>query len=90
VTAGQLQRSGEQRLTQDDAMAEYLFLGLRLAEGVSMQAFEFEFGRSLESVYGTTAADLIRFGLLVQNGSVLALTRRGMLLSNQVFSRLLP
>jgi oxygen-independent coproporphyrinogen-3 oxidase len=90
VTAGEVERSGEQRLTQGDAMAEYMFLGLRLADGVSLTAFEREFGRSLESVYGSTAADLIRFGLLSQNGSLLTLTRRGMLLSNQVFSRFLP
>lgn len=90
VTAGQLERIGEQRLTQGDAMAEYIFLGLRLADGVSLPAFEREFGRSLESVYGSTTADLIRFGLLSQKEGLLTLTRRGMLLSNQVFSRFLP
>jgi oxygen-independent coproporphyrinogen III oxidase len=90
VTAGQLERIDEQRLTQSDAMAEYMFLGLRLADGVSLPAFEREFGRSLESAYGSTTADLVRFGLLGQNGSLLTLTLRGMLLSNQVFSRFLP
>jgi len=90
VMSGQPANIGEHRLTQGDAMAEYMFLGLRLAEGVSLPAFEREFGRSLESVYGSTAADLIRFGLLIQNKSVLTLTRRGMLLSNQVFSKFLP
>jgi oxygen-independent coproporphyrinogen-3 oxidase len=68
-------------------MAEYLFLGLRLAEGVSLSAFEHEFGRSLESVYGSVTTDLVRLGLLMKSGCVLTLTRRGMLLSNQVFAR---
>lgn len=90
VTDGQLERISQQRLTEGDAMAEYLFLGLRLADGVSLTAFEREFDQSLESVYGSTAADLVRCGLLIQNGSVLTLTRRGMLLSNQVFSKFLP
>lgn len=90
VMSGQPANIGEHRLTQGDAMAEYMFLGLRLAEGVNPAAFEREFGRSLESVYGSTAAALIRFGLLIQNESVLTLTSRGMLLSNQVFSRFLP
>ena len=85
VTSGQLARIGEFRLTQDDAMAEYMFLGLRLAEGVSLRAFEREFGRSVGSVYGSATADLARLGLLIQNEGVLTLTRRGMLLSNQVF-----
>jgi oxygen-independent coproporphyrinogen III oxidase len=89
VTSGQLARVDEHRLTQDDAMGEYMFLGLRLSEGVSLCAFEHEFGRSLESVYGSATVDLVRLGLLVQNEGVLTLTLRGMLLSNQVFSRFL-
>ncbi len=89
VTSGRLSRVGEFRLKQGDAMSEYMFLGLRLAEGVDRRAFEHEFGLSLESVYGGAAADLVRLGLLIDNGSVLALTRRGMLLSNQVFARFL-
>jgi oxygen-independent coproporphyrinogen-3 oxidase len=89
ITSGQLTRIDEHQLTEGDAMAEYLFLGLRLAEGVSLSAFEHEFGRSLESVYGSAATDLVRLGLLMKNGYVLTLTRRGMLLSNQVFARFL-
>jgi len=87
VTSGQTARVGELRLTEGDAMAEFMFLGLRLAEGVSLDDFQREFGRSLESVYGSAAEDLVRLGLLIKNGSRLALTRRGMLLSNQAFSR---
>lgn len=89
VTSGQLARVDEHLLTQGDAMAEYMFLGLRLAEGANLTAFEREFGRSLESVYGSATADLIRLGLLIRKENVLTLTQRGMLLSNQVFSRFL-
>ena len=89
LISGQLERIGEQRLIQSEAMSEYMFLGLRLSEGVCTRAFEREFGTSLESVYGSVAADLVRLGLLTQSGSLLTLTRRGMLLSNQVFSRFL-
>ena len=89
VTAGHLERVGEFRLSPGDAMAEYMFLGLRLSEGVSRNAFKHEFGQSLESAYGSVAEELARFGLLVQNESGLTLTRRGMLLSNQVFEKFL-
>lgn len=89
ITSGQPERVDEHRLTEIDAMAEYMFLGLRLAEGVDLGAFEREFGRSLESVYGSVTTDLVRLGLLNHNGSALTLTRRGMLLSNQVFARFL-
>lgn len=89
VTSGLLPRVDEYQLTARDAMAEYMFLGLRLAEGVNLYAFEREFGRSLESAYGPVTEDLARLGLVVQIEGVLALTLRGMLLSNQVFSRFL-
>lgn len=87
VMSGQPVRINESLLTRDDAMAEYMFLGLRLSEGVSLTAFEREFGRSLQSVYGSTAADLADLGLLIQHEDALTLTLRGMLLSNQVFNR---
>ena len=89
VTSGKLVRIEEHQLTLSEAMSEYMFLGLRLSEGLCTQTFESEFGLSLESVYGSTATDLVRLGLLIKNGSQLTLTRRGMLLSNQVFSRFL-
>lgn len=89
VTSGHLERVGEFRLSPGDAMAEYMFLGLRLAEGVNLDAFEQEFGRPLESVYGSATADLVGLGLLSRNDNILTLTLRGMLLSNQVFARFL-
>ncbi|HXE98328.1 MAG TPA: radical SAM family heme chaperone HemW [Dongiaceae bacterium] len=89
VESGQLPRINEHPLTESEAMAEYMFLGLRLADGVDLPAFEREFGRSPETVYGSATDDLARLGLLIKNGNVLALTRRGMLLSNQVFARFL-
>jgi oxygen-independent coproporphyrinogen-3 oxidase len=89
VMSGQLARHDEQILTQQDAMAEYMFLGLRMADGVGRAEFVREFGRSLESVYGPAVAELVSFGLLVENNGTLSVTRRGMLLSNQVFNRFL-
>lgn len=89
VLAGQLKRVEEQRLTERDALSEHLFLGLRLAAGVSFSGFEHKFGRSLASVYGTVIADCDKLGLIHQSETSISLTRRGMLLSNQVFSRFL-
>lgn len=89
VMAGEPAQMNENPLTRDDALAEFLFLGLRLAEGIRLADFERKFGQELESLHGAAVRELVRLGLLEQTGSVLALTRRGMLLSNQVFSRLL-
>ncbi len=86
VVSGVLTRCDKLRLTEDDAMAEYMYLGLRLAAGVSRTCFEREFGRTVESVYGAAVNELTSFGLITQNEDALALTLRGMLLSNQVFN----
>lgn len=89
VVSGEPARVDEHQLTQGEAMAEFMFLGLRLAEGVKLRSFENEFGCSLESVYGSIAGDLVRLGLVTDHEDVLSLTLRGMLLSNRAFSSFL-
>ncbi|MDO9309340.1 MAG: radical SAM family heme chaperone HemW [Deltaproteobacteria bacterium] len=90
LAAGRLPRRDQHQLNREDALAEFMFLGLRLAEGVLADDFEREFGSPLRSVYGTVLDELLRIGLLQQELGALRLTRRGLLLSNQVFARFLP
>lgn len=78
------------QLTREDAVAEHLFLGLRLAAGVDEAQFSREFGFGLEERFGSVIHDLVRGGLLEFDHGRLRLTLRGMLLSNQVFHRFLP
>jgi oxygen-independent coproporphyrinogen-3 oxidase len=88
LAAGRLPRLDIQCLTRDEAMEEFMFLGLRLADGVSLDEFELEFGCPCRSVYDTVIDELVSLDLL-RHENRLRLTRRGILLSNQVFSRLL-
>lgn len=90
LEASKLPRRDQQLLNLEDAMAEFMFLGLRLAEGVSTDSFELEFGVPLQVVYGKVIDALEMAGLLQQEQGALRLTRRGLLLSNQVFARFLP
>ncbi|MBC7961842.1 MAG: coproporphyrinogen III oxidase family protein, partial [Steroidobacteraceae bacterium] len=90
LAAGRLPRRDQHALAREDAMAEFMFLGLRLSEGVSPESFEREFGSTLQTTYGSVIDELIRIGLLQQGAGALRLTRRGMLLSNQVFARFMP
>ena len=89
LAAGRLPRLDNQYLTRNEAMEEYMFLGLRLADGVDLKEFEREFGCPCRSVYGTVIDELVSLELLMTDKSRLRLTRRGMLLSNQVFNRFL-
>jgi oxygen-independent coproporphyrinogen-3 oxidase len=84
-----LPRLESRHLSRDQAIEEYMFLGLRMADGVYLDEFEREFGCPCRSFYGRTIDDLVRLELLLCNKTNLRLTRRGMLLSNQVFARFL-
>jgi len=83
---GELPRHDYSALSRADAMAEFIFLGLRLSDGISYQRFYEEFAVSLQEKYATEIARCISHGLLEKRSSDIALTQRGMLLSNQVFS----
>jgi oxygen-independent coproporphyrinogen-3 oxidase len=87
---GSLPRRDIQPLARADAMAEYLFLGLRMAEGVQFSEFKEEFGTGIREIFGQKITPLLEQGLLAEDSSGIRLTRRGMLLSNQVFQRFLP
>lgn len=76
-------------LSRDEAMAESLFLGLRLTQGVSLERFHEEFCGSFRDVFGAACADLFELGLLEERHGFLRLTPKGRILSNQVFVRFL-
>jgi len=74
-------------LSRAEAMAECLFLGLRLTEGVSLERFHEEFSLSFQEAYGVACADLLTGGLLEIRDGFLRLTGKARILSNQVFVR---
>ena len=82
--AGQAVEEHERR-SQNQAMGEYCWLGLRQSRGISTLEFIELFGVSLEETY-IHLDDLIAEGLLEQQGDRLALSRRGVLLADSVFS----
>jgi len=90
IAQGLLPHGDEQTLTRQDALAEFMFLGLRMADGIVEDEFQQEFGVGLEEMFGEAVSKLTTLGLLETAGGRIRLTRRGMLLSNQVFARFLP
>jgi oxygen-independent coproporphyrinogen-3 oxidase len=71
------------------ALEERFFLGLRLNRGVDLQAVSSDFGDDASARFSETIGDLVSAGLLERQGSVIRLTTRGRLLSNEVFERFL-
>jgi oxygen-independent coproporphyrinogen-3 oxidase len=87
---GELPRTDILQLSRADAMAEHMFLGLRMSDGVAFESFESRFGQILKDVFGQELGTLQFQQLLSSDGAAVRLTRRGMLLSNQVFQHFLP
>ncbi|MCR2803204.1 radical SAM family heme chaperone HemW [Paenibacillus soyae] len=78
----------------DEAMEDFMMVGLRLLEGVQSSRFAAQFpGHRLEERYGAVIDKQIRDGLLErieQNGDIIyRLTDRGVLLGNEVFGAFL-
>jgi oxygen-independent coproporphyrinogen-3 oxidase len=71
------------------AIEESFFLGLRLNCGIDLEGLWREFGRDAVATEESAIQPCLEDGLLEQQGSVLRLTPRGRLLSNEVFARFL-
>lgn len=84
-----------QPLTIREQMEEYMFLGLRLTEGVSLKEFEDTFGKSIDEVYPDVIEKLVDQGLLKKkigaDGQTkrLALSSFGLDVSNVVMAEFL-
>lgn len=76
-------------LSQNDEMAEFMFLGLRQVWGIKKSDFKDSFGIDLNKVYGTQIEKLSSQGLLVDDGNSVYLTSRGIDISNIVLSEFL-
>ena len=82
-------RENVQELTIQDQMEEFMFLGLRLTDGVSKSEFYGKFGLPMEEVYGEVLKRNRRDGLLEEEGEFVRLTARGIDVSNYVMAQFL-
>lgn len=80
-----------QRWTEKARKEEFMFLGLRKMEGVSVTDFQRRFGESLWDVYGEVLPGLISQGFLKESedGRRIFLTERGIDVSNVVLAEFL-
>ncbi|MFC7372522.1 radical SAM family heme chaperone HemW [Fictibacillus iocasae] len=76
----------ENHLSMHEKMEEEMFMGLRKRVGVSCAVFKKRYGVSLMDVFGEQISKLKQNGLLEQEGDMIKLTSRGVLLGNEVFS----
>ena len=75
-----------ENLTRQDEEEEYMFLGLRMTEGVSESKFEEQFREKMTDVYGAVLCKYEKMGLLQKKGDFWSFTRKGIHVSNGVLA----
>ncbi len=84
-----------QKVTFEEQMEEFMFLGLRMTSGVDVEEFRVLFGKSMDDVYGPVIEKNVRDGLLKyvcdgnRNKPRLVLTAKGLDISNYVMAQFL-
>ena len=79
-------REDEEILSRQDAMEEFMFLGLRMTQGISTEEFEEKFGKEIHAVYGGALKKYEAMHLLQEHSGRLALTRDGISVSNVILA----
>ena len=73
-------------LSERDCMEEFMFLGLRMMQGVKKADFTRNFSKSMEEVYGDVIAKWEAQQMLYQDESHVWLSEQGIDVSNVIFS----
>ena len=73
-----------EELKKNDLMSQFVFMGLRLDEGVSRARFQERFGADIAQIYPYAVAKACESGLAELNETHFCLTKQGKFLANEV------
>ena len=73
-------------LTPEERLGDALFTGLRLTEGIDLEAIGGRYGLDVWSRFGGDLAPFVDAGCLLRDGPRVRLTRQGMLVANEVMA----
>ena len=90
LKAGQRPEAESETVESTQEMSETAFLTLRTAQGLHLPTFEQRFAKPFTAFVGGRLHLVEEAGLLEYDGEWLRLSKRGRLLGNEVFMRLLP
>ena len=77
--------SGEwEVLSKEDKMSEFMFLGLRMTEGVTKMAFCHKFNEDMEKVFEKPLSKFKKMGMIEEKGDRIRLSKQAISVSNQV------
>lgn len=73
-------------LSRNDQIEEFMYLGLRMTEGISEIDFEQNFGQKLKNIYGPVLKKYKETGFLEKDGTNWRFTRKGIHVSNHILA----
>ncbi|MCD8158307.1 MAG: radical SAM family heme chaperone HemW [Clostridiales bacterium] len=73
-------------LAKGDIIGEFMFLGLRMTEGINLSEFRQNFGKDIFKIFGSVIEKYEKYGFLEHNKERLWLTEDGIDVSNTIFS----
>ncbi|MNI16026.1 Oxygen-independent coproporphyrinogen-III oxidase 1 [compost metagenome] len=79
----------QSEVSRQEAMEDFMMVGLRLLEGVREADFQAQFGVSIESVFHPTLEKFLKMKLLERSSEGYRLSEDGILLGNEVFGAFL-
>ena len=86
VTRGIRLNTDERRLSREEQLEEALFTGLRLVDGLDLRSIRVRYDVDVWARFGAELQPFADEGLLVYDGALLQLTRRGMLLAHEIMT----
>lgn len=76
----------DEEINTERLMEEFMFLGLRMMEGVSAETFYTYFGQSIYEIYGDVIEKYVKEGMIKDDGGLISLTNRGIDVSNVILA----
>jgi putative oxygen-independent coproporphyrinogen III oxidase len=73
-------------VSKEEAMEDFMMVGLRLLEGVRGEDFIEQFGVTMESIFASTFDKFLKLKLLDRTSNGYKLSEQGVLLGNEVFA----
>jgi oxygen-independent coproporphyrinogen-3 oxidase len=86
ISAGQPTAVEPRQLSAEERLGDALFTGLRLAEGIDLDALQTRYGVDVWARYGAELERFVDAGCLRHDGARLSLSRQGMLLAHEVMT----
>lgn len=75
---------GKEILTENDKMSEFMFMGLRMVEGVSEAEFYSRFHMDFKKVFERPLLKFIKLGMIEEENGYFRLTHKALSVSNQI------